>query len=46
MWNPAEDSSQNNGQIINGDEYMSFDKAVDRIKTIFKERLSVISNDL
>ncbi len=46
MWNPAEDSSQNNGQIINGDEYMSFDKAVDRIKTIFKERLSVISNNL
>ena len=46
MWNPVLDASMNGGQIINGDEAMSFDAAVDRLITIFEERLSVIANTL
>ena len=34
MWNPAEDASQNGGNIINGDERMSFHDAVARLKSI------------
>ena len=46
MWNPAEDASQNGGQIINGDENMSFDSAVDRLKSIYQDRLRVIPANL
>ena len=46
MWNPADDRSQNGGWIINGDEDMSFHDAVARLKTIYKERLKVISTKL
>ena len=46
MWNPAEDASQNNGQIINGDENMSFHAAVARLKSIYKDRLKVIPTKL
>ena len=46
LWNPAEDASQNGGKIINGDENMTFDAAVDRLKSNYIERLQVISNSL
>ena len=46
IWNPAEDSSQNGGHIINGDENLTFDAAVDRLKDIYKERLKVILSNL
>ena len=43
MWNPPEDASMYGGHIINGDENMSFSAAVDRLRTIYSERLYVIS---
>ena len=46
MWNPAEDASQNGGRIINGDENMTFHDAVARLKTIYRERLTVIRSKL
>ena len=46
MWNPAEDASQNGGDIINGDENMSFHNAVARLKSIYQERLKVIPRNL
>ena len=46
MWNPAEDASQNGGNIINGDERMSFHDAVARLKNNYKERLQVIPGKL
>ncbi|MCR5710434.1 MAG: CotH kinase family protein [Bacteroidales bacterium] len=46
MWNPAQDASMNGGRIINGDENMSFHDAVARLKSIYKERLTVIQNNL
>lgn len=46
MWNPAEDASQNGGSIINGDENMTFDDAVDRLISIYEERLTVIPKNL
>ena len=46
MWNPAEDASQNGGDIINGDENMTFDDAVELLKNNFEERLNVISSSL
>lgn len=46
MWNPAEDASMNGGRIINGDENMSFHSAVERIKSIYEDRLTVIPKNL
>ncbi len=46
MWNPAEDASQNGGYIINGDENMSFHAAVERLKSIYQDRLRVIPSKL
>ena len=46
MWNPAEDASQNGGKIINGDENLSFDAAVDRLKSNYKTHLKVIQSKL
>ena len=46
MWNPAEDASMNGGYIINGDENMNFHDAVARLKTNYKERLTVIPKNL
>jgi len=43
-WNPAEDSNFNSGNIINGDENMSYSAAVDRLKKIYSERLATLSN--
>lgn len=46
MWNPAEDRSQNGGQIINGDENLSFDAAVDRLKKNYNTHLKVVESKL
>ena len=46
MWNPAEDASMNGGNIINGDENLSFDAAVDRLKSNYKKHLQVIQSKL
>ena len=46
MWNPAQDANMNGGHIINGDENMSFTEAVARLKSIYKERLTVIQDNL
>ena len=46
MWNPVQDASLNNGDIINGDEYLSFHEACERLRNIFKERLTVIRDCL
>lgn len=44
LWNPAEDASQNGGNIINGDENLSFQEAVDRMYEIYIERIKTIDN--
>ncbi len=36
MWDPAEDASQNGGVIVNGDERMTYNAAVERLKKITK----------
>lgn len=46
MWNPAEDASMNGGNIINGDENLSFDAAVDRLKKNYNTHLGVIKSKL
>jgi hypothetical protein len=46
MWNPVQDASLNNGDIINGDEYLSFHDACERLRNIFRERLTVIRDCL
>ncbi len=46
LWNPAEDASMNGGRIINGDENMTYQNAVARIRSIYEERLTVIQNNL
>jgi len=43
LWNPAEDSNFNNGNIINGDENLTFASAVNRLKTIYSERLTTLN---
>ena len=40
MWNPADDSSMNNGNIINGDENMSFEQALNQAKSVFVGRIT------
>ena len=46
MWNPADDRNMNGWQIINGDEKMSFDSAVDRLKENYKTHLNVVKRKL
>ena len=46
MWNPAEDASMNGGQIINGDERMSFHDAVARIKKNYNIHLQFVLDNL
>lgn len=36
----------NGGRIINGDENMTYQNAVARIRSIYEERLTVIQNNL
>lgn len=46
MWNPADDCSQNGGNIINGDENLSFHDAVARLKSNYNTHLEVILRSL
>ena len=46
LWDPSGDASQNGGQIINGDENLSFHEAVLRLKDIYSERLEIIRKNL
>ena len=46
MWNPADDKSQNGGNIINGDENLSFHDAVTRLKSNYETHLKVIQQKL
>ena len=46
MWNPADDRSMNNGNIINGDENMSFHDAIQRLKSNFNTHLAIIESKL
>ena len=46
MWDPSQDASMNGGYIINGDEWMTFSSAVDKIKSIYTERLQIIRKSL
>ena len=46
MWNPAQDASMNGGQIINGDERMSFHDAVARIKKNYNLHLQSVLDNL
>ena len=46
MWNPAQDATMNGGQIVNGDENLSFEDAVARLKANYEERIQVIGKSL
>ena len=46
LWNPADDRSLNGGQIINGDENLTFHEAVERLKYNYKKHLQVIRAQL
>ena len=46
MWNPADDKSQNGGDIINGDENLTFDQAIDRLKDNYNTHLAAIESKL
>ena len=46
MWNPADDRSQNGGNIINGDENMTFHDAIARLKSNYRKHLQVIQKSL
>ena len=46
LWNPADDKSQNGGSIINGDENMTFDAAVDLLKSNYNTHLQAIQSKL
>ena len=46
LWNPADDRSQNGGNIINGDENLSFHDAVTRLKNNYNTHLQVIQRSL
>jgi len=46
MWNPADDKSQNGGNIINGDENMTFHDAVVRLKSNYNKHLQIIEKQL
>jgi len=46
MWNPADDAVTYSGHIINGDENLTFDKAVERLKGVYENRLKVIQANL
>ena len=42
MWNPADDKSANGGRIINGDENLTYSAACARLRSNFRDRLTVI----
>lgn len=42
MWNPSDDASQNGGDIINGDERLSYSEACAKLRSVFTERLQLL----
>ncbi len=46
MWNPADDRSQNGGNIINGDENLTFHDAIARLKSNYNKHLQIIESKL
>lgn len=46
LWNPADDKSSNGGKLINGDENMSFDDAVDLLKANYLQHLSTMNSEI
>lgn len=46
MWDPSEDAGSNYGDIINGDEKMSFDDAVALLRESLKRRIEVIDSNI
>ena len=46
MWNPASDRWMNFGLPINGDESLSFDEAVTRLREVYLRRLEMLKNNL
>lgn len=44
MWDPAGDATQNGGNIINGDERLSFEDAVARLRANYLERIKVMDS--
>ncbi|MBR5075844.1 MAG: CotH kinase family protein [Bacteroidales bacterium] len=46
MWDPAGDANMNGGFIINGDENLTFEEAVKRLKDNYDIRLGVLSEKL
>lgn len=46
MWDPTEDKSMNGGQLINGDETLTYNAAVDRMYDILVERLETLDREI
>lgn len=46
MWDPAESRNMNGGQLINGDEYLSYSSAVERMRNILIERIQTLDEKI
>jgi hypothetical protein len=46
LWDPSEDRHMNGGNIINGDENMTFTQAVERMKTLLTERIQILDEQI
>ncbi len=46
MWDPAESRNMNGGQLINGDEYLSYSSAVERMRKILIERIQTLDEKI
>ncbi len=42
MWDPTEDKNMNGGNLINGDEPLTYTQAVERMRTIIVERIQTM----
>lgn len=46
MWDPAESRFMNGGNLINGDEYLSYFSAVERMRNILVERIRTLDEKI
>jgi len=46
MWDPAESRNINGGRLINGDEYLTYTQAVERMRGILVERLATLDEKI
>jgi len=46
MWDPAESRNMNGGRLINGDEYLTYTQAVERMRGILVERLATLDEKI